>query len=286
MLYPGNAPFLGRPPSIMHYGADYTFGDKKAYFNKMSHQQLRLETCPNFLFDEPWDGTVLAHSAQLSKQDALSTEHLATLNAAFCRFYARIGCSPLPERCGGSAASAFVVQRVHWLPPLLHWAASPSGDWRRGGSFGLAWHGWVAWSVCLLLASPRSDRRRTSTPSSPRSRTVVSGHVDGPSPPLPTHPRSRCPVPPLRAAFLGLSGPSSGMPHLVKSSTQVTRRRCAQAGRGWASAAKTRYSCIAARTQGGLISPGPSRTRPRPEAALGSAVTAELVLLPGRAPAP
>ena len=193
MLYPGNAPFLGRPPSIMHYGADYTFGDKKAYFNKMSHQQLRLETCPNFLFDEPWDGTVLAHSAQLSKQDALSTEHLATLNAAFCRFYARIGCSPLPERCGGSAASAFVVQRVHWLPPLLHWAASPSGDWRRGGSFGLAWHGWVAWSVCLLLASPRSDRRRTSTPSSPRSRTVVSGHVEGPSPSSLTRPRSRCP---------------------------------------------------------------------------------------------
>ena len=144
MLYPGNAPFLGRPPSIMHYGADYTFGDKKAYFNKMSHQQLRLETCPNFLFDEPWDGTVLAHSAQLSKQDALSTEHLATLNAAFCRFYARIGCSPLPERCGGSAASAFVVQRVHWChrcctgPPL--WAGIGVGEGlsvRRGTA---GWH--------------------------------------------------------------------------------------------------------------------------------------------------
>ena len=108
MLYPGNTPFLGRAPFIMHYGSDYTFGDKKAYFNKMSHQELRLETCPNFLFDEPWDGTILAHPThQLSKQDALSTEHLATLNAAFCRFYARIGCNPLPERCGGSTASAF-----------------------------------------------------------------------------------------------------------------------------------------------------------------------------------
>ena len=113
MLYPGNPPFLGRAPSIMHYGSDYTFGNRKAYFNKMSHQQLRLETCPNFLFDEPWEGTVLAHAAQLSKQDALATEHLATLNAAFCRFYARIGCSPLPERCGGSTASAFVAQLVH-----------------------------------------------------------------------------------------------------------------------------------------------------------------------------
>jgi len=120
MLYPGNAPFLGRAPWIMHYGADYTFGDKKAYFNKMSHQQLRLETCPNFLFDEPWDGTVLAHLAELSKQDALSTEHLATLNAAFCRFYARIGCSPLPERCGGSAASAFEAHIDAVQPTIAH----------------------------------------------------------------------------------------------------------------------------------------------------------------------
>ena len=110
----------------------------------MSHQQLRLETCPNFLFDEPWEGTVLAHAAQLSKRDALATEHLATLNAAFCRFYARVGCSPLPERCGGSAASAFVVQLVHGChrcrsgPPLRAGMGVGEGASLRRGTAG--WH--------------------------------------------------------------------------------------------------------------------------------------------------
>ena len=51
MLYPGYEPYLGRPPMIMHYGSDFKLGD--AYFNKMSHQQLRLETCPKFLFPDP-----------------------------------------------------------------------------------------------------------------------------------------------------------------------------------------------------------------------------------------
>ena len=49
MLYPGYEPHLGRPPSIMHYGADYTLG--RAYFNKMNYQQLRLEECSRHLLD-------------------------------------------------------------------------------------------------------------------------------------------------------------------------------------------------------------------------------------------
>ena len=42
-VVPSYAPYLGRPPLIMHYGSDYTLG--KTYFNKMAHQQLMLETC-------------------------------------------------------------------------------------------------------------------------------------------------------------------------------------------------------------------------------------------------
>ena len=49
MLYPGYEPHLGRPPFIMHYGADYTLG--RAYFNKMNYQQLRLEECSRHLLD-------------------------------------------------------------------------------------------------------------------------------------------------------------------------------------------------------------------------------------------
>ena len=44
MLYPGYEPYLGRAPTIMHYGSDFHLG--RAYFNKMSHQGLKLETCP------------------------------------------------------------------------------------------------------------------------------------------------------------------------------------------------------------------------------------------------
>ena len=36
---------------IMHYGSDYTLGH--AYFNKMEHQELKLESCPSFLFADP-----------------------------------------------------------------------------------------------------------------------------------------------------------------------------------------------------------------------------------------
>ena len=56
MLYPGYEPYLGRPPMIMHYGAAYTLG--KAYFNKMEHQKLTLETCPQFLFPDAAIGNV------------------------------------------------------------------------------------------------------------------------------------------------------------------------------------------------------------------------------------
>jgi hypothetical protein len=256
MLYPGNPPFLGRAPSIMHYGSDYTFGNRKAYFNKMSHQQLRLETCPNFLFDEPWEGTVLAHAAQLSKQDALATEHLATLNAAFCRFYARIGCSPLPERCGGSTASAFVAQLVHERHAALGrlsgrgWA---SGS--RGRRFGVARPGGMNRLPPFSLASIRQEAhieavQTTITRCRQRScqRTVPS--------PSPNCPRSPCPRD-RRCGLLSwpIRAKQWHAPHLV---TQATMRRCVQAGRGWASAAKTHYSCIAARKhrESDLVSPG------------------------------
>ena len=52
MLYPGYQPFLGRGPKILHYGSDYTTADG-IYFNKMSHTELKIETCPNFLFGAP-----------------------------------------------------------------------------------------------------------------------------------------------------------------------------------------------------------------------------------------
>ena len=56
MLYPGYEPYLGRPPMIMHYGAAYTLG--AAYFNKMEHQKLTLETCPMYLFPDAAIGNV------------------------------------------------------------------------------------------------------------------------------------------------------------------------------------------------------------------------------------
>jgi len=95
MLYPGYEPYLGRPPMIMHYGADFHLGE--AYFNKMSYQQLKLEECPAFLFDDP-----KMPIERMDKRDALAMEHLANLNAAFCGFYERIGCQKhqMPPRCG------------------------------------------------------------------------------------------------------------------------------------------------------------------------------------------
>lgn len=119
MLYPAYQPYLGRPPTIMHYGSDYTLG--KAYFNKMSHQELRLETCPHFLFPDP----DLSHINQLSKKDALTLEHLATLNAAFCDFYAfHANCTSLPAECGHRDGTRTLSGSLYarWLdeviPPL------------------------------------------------------------------------------------------------------------------------------------------------------------------------
>ena len=111
MLYPSYEPYLGRLPYIMHYGSDYTLGH--SYFNKMAHQELRLERCPNFVFDDPQ----LTHLDQLGKKDALTLEHLATLNAAFCEFYAtRANCSVLPAQCGerDGTGSAY----LNWLDAI------------------------------------------------------------------------------------------------------------------------------------------------------------------------
>jgi len=113
MLYPGYEPHLGRPPFIMHYGADYTLG--RAYFNKMNYQQLRLEECSHalakpsgslFLLDDPE-----VDLEAMSKRDALCQEHLSTLNAAFCEFYQRACAGKLlPERCRTFAAQIDEVQ--------------------------------------------------------------------------------------------------------------------------------------------------------------------------------
>jgi len=103
MLYPGYAPHMGRPPMIMHYGAEYKIG--RTIFNKMSYQNVRLEQCKGFLFNDPGPLEI----SSLTKTDALSLEHLQTMNAAFCRFYARLNCS-IPDRCGGESGANFEAQ--------------------------------------------------------------------------------------------------------------------------------------------------------------------------------
>ena len=49
----------------------------------MSQTELKIETCPKFLFGSPlsvdWN--------KATKRDALCYEHLATTDAALCRFY-------------------------------------------------------------------------------------------------------------------------------------------------------------------------------------------------------
>ena len=116
MLYPSYAPYLGRPPLIMHYGSDYTLG--KTYFNKMAHQQLMLETCPGFLFAD----TGLNNLDQLSKKDALTFEHITIMNAAFCEFYARhANCSHLPKECGEreTAKGSTYLRQLDEIVPAL-----------------------------------------------------------------------------------------------------------------------------------------------------------------------
>ena len=96
MLYPGYQPFLGRPPMVLHYGSDFTVDG--AYFNKMVHTRLKLETCPAFLFDMP-KTTRPEDYAGLSARDGLCVEHLSLMNAAFCRFYRKLGCEAIPPAC-------------------------------------------------------------------------------------------------------------------------------------------------------------------------------------------
>ena len=69
-------PWLGVPPAILHYGADYK--SHGVYFNKMTHVELELHTCPGFAFKMPPLDTVWSSS---SKRDALCAEHLLVLNA-------------------------------------------------------------------------------------------------------------------------------------------------------------------------------------------------------------
>ena len=128
-----------------------------------------------------------------------------------------------------------------------------------------------------ILVSPRSDRRRTSTPSSQRSRTVVSGHVEGPSSPSPTRPRSRCPV----AAAAGcISWPVRAKQWHAASCKEFNTGDEAEMCASWARMGECSKNPLfmhrSASTEW-FDFPGPSRTRPRPEAALGSALTSELV---------
>lgn len=123
---------MGRAPSIMHYGSDYHLG--RAYFNKMAHQNLKLESCPGFLFEDPG----LPSLAQLDKKDALSMEHLATMNAAFCEFYTRLGCTHMPARCGAGGAMSVkaFTDVIAELQPVLRKCADDHdgcGGWKDAG---------------------------------------------------------------------------------------------------------------------------------------------------------
>mmetsp|Transcript_2166 Transcript_2166/g.3590 ORF Transcript_2166/g.3590 Transcript_2166/m.3590 type:complete len:606 (+) Transcript_2166:33-1850(+) len=111
MLYPGYQPWFGRSPSILHYGSDYTVSE--VYFNKMSHTDLKIETCPTFLF-----GAFTEFDAHnISKRDALCIEHLAIMDAALCRHYISIGCGSehIPTVCkdGGEARLLAAARETH-----------------------------------------------------------------------------------------------------------------------------------------------------------------------------
>ena len=294
MLYPGNAPFLGRAPFIMHYGSDYTLGDKKAYFNKMSHQQLRLETCPNFLFDEPWDGTVLAHATQLSKQDRAHTMHIPCTYHAYSSYHAwtnptaeQAGCAldralRHAQRCLLPVLCAHRLQpapRTLWrqhgfgircaaralVPPPLHWAASLE----RGAGGGCVWFGVARLGGVIRvpptfgLASIQQEAHIDAVQPTIAHCRQWSCRRTAPS--SPTRPRRNASC----AAAAGLPclpcpGHAAACRILYDHSTQVTRRKCAQAGRGWVSAARTHSSCIAVCAQSGSLLPGASGVRHAP----------------------
>ena len=142
MLYPGYQPFMGRGPRVLHYGSDYTVDG--AYFNKMMHTNLKLEECPKFLFNMPKTLTVPQYE-QASARDGLCIEHLALMNAAFCRFYERHGCAAdrVPDECvkGGvqrftaSARRAALSQNkcADEKEGCRHWAGS--GECQRNPAY-------------------------------------------------------------------------------------------------------------------------------------------------------
>lgn len=95
MLYPSYEPYLGRPPLILHYGVDYSV--RGAYFNKMNHAKLSLNTCPAMQFSEAID----VSGGNLTKKEALCVEHLAMLDVAFCHMYRKSKCAAhqIPTSC-------------------------------------------------------------------------------------------------------------------------------------------------------------------------------------------
>ena len=71
---------------------------------QMVHTSLKLEACPAFLFEMP-KTTRPEHYADLSARDGLCVEHLNLMNAAFCRFYGKLGCQTMPPACADGGAA-------------------------------------------------------------------------------------------------------------------------------------------------------------------------------------
>ena len=130
MLYPGYQPFLGRGPHILHYGSDFTV--KGIYFNKMSHTELRVETCPAVLFGAPSS----VDWAPVTKRDALCLEHLATLDAALCAYYTtKCDQAHWPAACGrdGEAGFRALARASHAVMQRCEDADEHCGLWANGG---------------------------------------------------------------------------------------------------------------------------------------------------------
>ena len=207
---------------------DYTLGT--TYFNKMSHQQLKLEECERadgshfgvqhpgrepFLFGDP----ALAHLGQLSKKDALTLEHLAYMNLAFCEFYAeRANCTRLPAACGSPADGYAGSTFNRWLreiePALQKCVDEHTScvDWAHAGECEknpLFMHSGCAVS-CGSCAKPidelfpedlyRGDwKREQRTPSARRSGRRCARCVLGNASALPRTPRGQSEGSPLLA---------------------------------------------------------------------------------------
>lgn len=95
MLYPSYEPHLGRAPLILHYGVDYTV--RGAYFNKMNHASLKLQTCPALQLSRDIESTV----GSMGKRDAICIEQMAMLDSAFCQMYKKSRCTArqIPASC-------------------------------------------------------------------------------------------------------------------------------------------------------------------------------------------